>query len=240
MSDLIDEQVVPFQGKAVAVRRCGPADLLVLTDWCDLYLAGDFHFKRRHMHGILTRGTSVVWAILIDEVFAGLLVLYRGSTLHNLYIDPANRGSGVGTAILNFFKPAVIRAKRNMQAGDPVPFYAENGYQIQNHDPEKPHIAVMTRIDSLPVGEATPTALPTLEPLGTPAEPTDWLAEKRRKNNERSRRRRDRLKAARETATATNSPTIAPATADSMPAPSTDSRHTSNGHAPLPVFTYFG
>lgn len=219
MEEVTNDQVVPFQGKAVTVRRCGPADLLVLTDWCDLYLAGDFHFKRRHMHGILTRGTSDVWAILVDGVFAGLLILYRGSTLHNLYLSPENRSGGIGSAIIEHFKPAVIRAKRNMQAGDPVPFYEANGYEVKGAAEGKEHIAIMHRSDS--------AAEVTILPRDNPAdEPIDWMERKRLQNRERSRRRRERLR---------NSGYGA----DHLETPATGHVE-KNGHATAPVFTFTG
>lgn len=170
---------VPFQGRRVEVQLCLPADLLVLTDFFDNYLAGDYHFKRRHMQGILERGTSATWAVLVDGVMSGVLIIYKGSTLHNMYLAPDIRGSGIGAALIKHFRPAVIRAKTNMKEGDPVPFYEANGYHAVERDPLRPHITVMHANGHQPPPPAPPPAS------------ADEATERRRVlNRERARRLR--------------------------------------------------
>lgn len=199
---------VPYQGRRVQCVKCSPADLLTLTDWCDLVITGDYHFKRRHMENILSRGTSVTWGVLVEGVFSGLLILYRGSMLHNLYLSPEVRNMGLGAALLDYFKPAKVRAKTNMKAGDPVPFYEANGYHATGADPLKPHIVTMQRNDLPPAADngedasvrnsartdvAPPAALTNGHTLKNGLTPEE--DERRRTyNRERSRRLREKKK----------------------------------------------
>jgi GNAT superfamily N-acetyltransferase len=252
MESSSDPVSVPFQGRRVEVVLATPADLLVLTDWCDLVITGDYHFKRRHMANILERGTSATWCVLVDGVFSGMLILYRGSMLHNLYLAPDVRLIGLGAALLDHFKPQLVRAKSNMKDGDPVPFYEKNGYAVASRDPLKPHIAIMER---RPEGEAAASrsavpGRPGDAPPSTPspaahgprakseaeatvaAAPAAELKDvtlsaaeaKRRHNTERSRARRAMLKARAAAAAAPPSgPALAAARpADANPAPHAD------------------
>jgi hypothetical protein len=152
---------IPHQGgQRVAVRRAGPADLFCLCDWADCYLQGDYFFRRNHLAGLLKRDSSEVFAILVDDQMAGMMIIYRGSVLHNLYLAPQFRKGGVGGSILEFFKPAVIRSKTNMLAGDPTSFYKKNGYAPVVADANRPHIIEMRRMT--PFG-------PRSEAFGPPA-----------------------------------------------------------------------
>lgn len=134
----------------VYVVRCWPVDCNALADWCDSVLGRDFFFKRRHLESILERRNNFVWSIVVDDVCSGLVILYDGSILHNLYVDPTIRGSGIGTAVLQHFRPKRIRSKTNMLAGDPTDFYLRNGYVVDQPDPTRPHIIDMV----LPQGSA--------------------------------------------------------------------------------------
>lgn len=207
---------IPFQGRRVEVTLASPGDLLVLTDWCDLVITGDYHFKRRHMQNILERGTSQTWIVLVDGVFSGMLILYRGSMLHNLYLAPDVRQIGLGGALLAHFQPRLVRAKSNMKDGDPVPFYEANGYKVVTRDPLKPHIAIMERLPGPSattsvdaIGGRTDGAPPSSPPADAtgatigvdaaatiaPALPADRLERKRIQATARSRKRRERLRA---------------------------------------------
>jgi GNAT superfamily N-acetyltransferase len=147
---------IPFPGRSVAAFRCTERDTLVLADWCDMHLGRDFFFRRRHVESIIKRPTNAVYALLIDDFMAGLLMLYKGSVLHNFYLAEEFRGGGIGSAILQFFLPDRIRSKTNMAAGDPTPFYEHNGYVVETPDPLRPHIKDMV--------------LPPLTPAARPEE----------------------------------------------------------------------
>ncbi len=131
------------------LRLCGPADTDALCDWCDVFLQGDYFFRRKHMQGLLSRATSRVFSIVIDDVCCGMVAVYKGSTLHNLYLQPEYRQYGVGSAIIQTLQPTVIRSKSNMMAGDPAGFYAQNGYHQVAEDVHRPHIKVLTNDPSL-------------------------------------------------------------------------------------------
>ena len=131
------------------LRLCGPGDTDALCDWCDVFLQGDYFFRRKHMQGLLSRNTSKVFSIVIDDVCCGMVAVYKGSTLHNLYLQPEYRQYGVGSAIIQTLQPTVIRSKSNMMAGDPAGFYAANGYHQVAEDVHRPHIKVLTNDQSL-------------------------------------------------------------------------------------------
>jgi hypothetical protein len=208
MDDGDHVEAVPFPNRSVECRLCRPSDLFPLCDWCDLYLHGDFHFKRRHLQNILERGTSTTYAIMVDGVFSGIVILYRGSVLHNMYLAQDVRAIGLGAAIIAHFKPAIIRSKTNMKDGDPTPFYEANGYKVTGRDKLRPHIAIMERAStpavdgrSLCVADRAAQNDETAPPPEPNAHPLDAAERRRIAATERSRRRRARLKAAAAAAT---------------------------------------
>jgi len=164
---------IPFPTRSVAAFRCTEADTLVLADWCDMHLGRDFFFRRRHVEQIIKRPTNAVYALLVDDFMAGLLMLYKGSVLHNFYLSEEFRGGGIGSTILQFFLPDRIRSKTNMAAGDPTPFYERNGYVVETPDPNRPHIKdmVLPPLNSSPAaGEAAPDGARAAPPgMATPA-----------------------------------------------------------------------
>jgi GNAT superfamily N-acetyltransferase len=143
-------------GYAVTVRRATPEDAEALVDWADVGLQGDYFFRRGHLVNLLTKPAAAVWVVIVDGYLRGLMILYRGSMLHNLYLAPEVRQLGIGRALLALFRPAQVRAKTNMLAGDPTPFYQANGYGPVGPDPERPHIQVMQRLDQHAAAQALP------------------------------------------------------------------------------------
>lgn len=151
-------------GRSVQLHRAGPTDVLVLADWCDLHLQGDYFFKRRHLEGICKRPTSKAFVVLIDSVMGGIVVLYKDSVLHNLYLSPEYRTGGIGTRIVQYLRPQVIRAKSNMLAGDPTQFYQQNGYDPVTVDANRQHIVEMHRRPDAGVLPATNAPAPQAPP----------------------------------------------------------------------------
>lgn len=152
---------IPSQGRRLIAWRCGEADVLVLSDWCDMHLGRDYFFRRRHIEQILKRESNAVYAILVDGIMAGLFIMYRGSVLHNFYLGEEFRAGGIGRAILSFFMPQRVRSKTNMLAGDPTEFYKKCGYICDQPDPERPHIIDMVLplpFSPPPAGEVARTA----------------------------------------------------------------------------------
>jgi GNAT superfamily N-acetyltransferase len=153
---------ITFHGdQRVTVRKAGPADLFPLLNWADVYLQGDYFFRRGHLAGILKNSGHDAYAIEVDEQMAGMMIIYHGTTLHNLYLAPAFRKGGIGTALVRHFRPEVIRAKTNMLAGDPHDFYARQGYVAVAADPNRPHILEMRRMTPYtprPLDQAPPAA----------------------------------------------------------------------------------
>lgn len=136
---------IEFAGRKLVAVRCTPADYLALADWSDMHLGRDYFFRRGHVEKVLGRDHNQVYAFEIDDVMGGFMILYNGSVLHNLYLQPEYRHTGIGSAILQHFNPSRIRSKTNMLAGDPTDFYKANGYVVDQPDPARPHILDMVR-----------------------------------------------------------------------------------------------
>lgn len=151
--------------RELTLQDCQECDYLAVQEWLDRHLRGDYLFKKGHLLSIIRRPTSKLYAILLDGMYCGTIVYYNGSVLHNIMIAEEFRGLGIGEACIRHLEPQLIRAKTNMQAGDPVPYYQTLGYKPDHCDPERPHIVVMTKDkDPVPVpsrpGPAGP--VPTL------------------------------------------------------------------------------
>lgn len=136
-------ELVAYSGRKVELIHCTPPDADALADWSDMHLGRDYFFRAGHIKKVIERQHNTVLAVEVDEVMAGFLILYKGSVLHNLYLQPEYRQTGIGSAILQHVKPMRIRSKTNMLAGDPTPFYAKNGYVADCRDPDRPHIIDM-------------------------------------------------------------------------------------------------
>lgn len=121
------------------------ADYLAVQEWLDRHLRGDYLFKKGHLLSIIRRPASKLYAVMLEGIYCGTVVYYAGSILHNIMIDPEYRGRGIGEAVIKHLEPKVIRAKSNMVAGDPVPFYQAQGYEPVGLDPARPHIVIMEK-----------------------------------------------------------------------------------------------
>ena len=136
--------MVPWVGDDIVfVRRCGEADVDPVGDWLDVHLAGDYFFKRRHLRSVIVNPNSEAWAVEVEGQLIGFIAIYHGSMLHNLYLAANWRGKGLGSALVQMFRPTEIRAKTNMLAADPTDFYKRLGYRVVGQDPRKPHILEM-------------------------------------------------------------------------------------------------
>lgn len=129
--------------RSLELYDCQECDYLAVQEWLDRHLRGDYLFKKGHLLSIIRRPTSKLYAILLDGMYTGTIVYYNGSVLHNIMIAEEFRGLGLGEACIRHLQPELIRAKTNMVAGDPVPFYQKLGFQPTGLDPERPHIVVM-------------------------------------------------------------------------------------------------
>lgn len=168
--------VVPYDReprRIVSLGLAGECDLLPLSEWFDRHLRGDYFFRRGHLLGLLTRRTSRVYTIWSDTVFVGVAVVYSGSLLHNLILDQDYRGLGIGEAVLLHLRPVAVRVKTNMSDGDPMAFYAKNGYSATSRDPHRPHIVTAVRPQQEHVETSVSTGAPLMQhrSVNPPAEP---------------------------------------------------------------------
>jgi len=140
----MNDVLVPHPKLRIVLHRCTVADAEAISNWCDVFMCGDYFVRKGHMLNLVKNPVIRVCAVVIEDCIAGFVAVYRDTTLQNLLIDPQYRGQGVGSALVAVLKPTVIRCKTNMVAGDPTGFYESNGYVGVAQDPSRPHITVMT------------------------------------------------------------------------------------------------
>lgn len=200
-------KAVPYfdNKRTLHLYDCQAFDHLAVQEWLDRHLRGDYLFKKNHLLSIIKRETSKLYAILLDGMYCGTVVYYNGSILHNIMIDPDFRGLGIGESVIRFLNPSIIRAKTNMQAGDPVPFYKKLGFEPVSQDPERPHIVVMqpAGASAAMVRPQDAGALPAVPPVASfprlavppEADPVESDAAKWRALKQRQRDRQAKRKA---------------------------------------------
>jgi GNAT superfamily N-acetyltransferase len=211
---------VPYHDskRVLELYECVAEDHLAVQEWLDRHLRGDYLFKKQHLRNVITRPTSVLFAILLDGLYVGTAIVYNGSVLHNIMIAEEWRGLGIGEAVIRFLAPSVIRAKTNMVDGDPVPFYQKMGYEAVRLDADRPHIVVMepavaASARSLPAGserpqQGEPAPDSTVARVAVPPEASKleadalkWRALKARQKARQDRKKAERKRADEEYAT---------------------------------------
>lgn len=210
---------IPHPSLTVNCQQCDRRDLQPLKDWLDVYLQGNYFFKEGHLANILGDAKCKVFAVLVDTAMAGVCIVYKDTTLHNLYLAPEYRRQGVGRALIEYFKPLVIRSKSDQVEGDPTDAYRRAGYEVAGYDPNRPHIRTMVPVAGQTSSMGGPPTVPTataapahyqyqpgqMIPNHVPGNQADAdaarmakLAEKERKKKERLAMLREATKRARE------------------------------------------
>ncbi len=147
--------MAPWRDHWVWLHHCGLPDAPALQDWTDAALRGDYWFRKGHWISLLNKPTVSVFAAATAAApesprwaCGAIAIVYASTRLLNLYVAPDLRQLGLGTRILELLSPTEIRAKTDMSAGDPTPFYTRLGYTIQSTG-EGPHgnISIMRRND---------------------------------------------------------------------------------------------
>ena len=186
---------LPHPTLRISIEKCGPEDLEPMLDRLETLLHEDYFFRRKHFAAVLARPSASVYAIRVDDDFAAIAIVYNGSTLQNLYVHPEHRRLGVGSTVLRYLNPDMVRAKGNMSQGNPVPFYEGEGYKAVGADPHKPHIVLMEKNG----GTAALNKVPDEPSVAAPPPALSLSREERlARNRERAKARRKAEKAARD------------------------------------------
>lgn len=118
------------------IRKAIPLDEIQI-----LYLLDNFHRRdyfmtkghiRRCLIGSQTKNQKQmnVSVAEIENKIIGILINTRDGWLNTIFIHPEFRKKGIGSALLNFDRPAFVRVKINESSGNPVKFYLNNDYKF--------------------------------------------------------------------------------------------------------------
>lgn len=119
-----------------------------LSFWIDTHLRRDYFMPRRQLRELLARPNSDTWVIVIGGEVVGLAVVWGNLRLHNLLLDAAWRGRGLGGVVVEALGVGEVRAKTNMSTGDPRGFYEKLGFKETGIAGKTGTIRVMTRDDA--------------------------------------------------------------------------------------------
>lgn len=121
------------------IRNATLADLSSIVTFVDYWLrngakskgvvggVNDYFIPRGRHHDYLTK-YHVFLAIHRNEII-GWLVINQSKTLLHLLIAADCRGHYVGSSMIRFATPEVIRSKTDQSTGNPKKFYQKCGYK---------------------------------------------------------------------------------------------------------------
>lgn len=127
------------------VRRAGRTDHEPLTFFFDTVLRHDYFLRRGQLEDMLEGTHHAVYVAEVDHVLVGVAISTAGCRLVNVLVHPAYRGLGVGSALIAATGATQVRAKLDMTAGDPRPFYEQLGFERTGQFNEKGNIELMLR-----------------------------------------------------------------------------------------------
>lgn len=105
------------------------ADAAALSEFFDRTIRDDcFMPLGRIAEMIARRRTHRILLAVEGDRIIGAAIATAGSRLLNLAVSPQRRGRGIGAELVRLLAPTYIRAKTNMSAGDPTPYYEGLGY----------------------------------------------------------------------------------------------------------------
>lgn len=131
--------IAPWLDHFIWLHHCALSDAPALQDWTDAALKDDYWFRRGHWLALLSRPQVQVYAAATGGdpesplwSTAAIAIVYHNTRLLNLYVAKEFRGMSLGTELMRILSPVEIRAKTDMSAGDPTPFYERLGYTVQS------------------------------------------------------------------------------------------------------------
>lgn len=116
-----------------------------LSFWIDTHLRKDYFMPRRQLRELLARPNSDTWVVVIGGEVVGLAVVWGNLRLHNLLLDAAWRGRGLGAVVVESLGIGEVRSKANMSTGDPKGFYEKLGFKEAEKAGKNGQIRVMRR-----------------------------------------------------------------------------------------------
>ncbi len=138
---------------SLTVRPACESDGAPLSFFFDTMLRKDYFMRRGQLADMLDSPYHQVYVAEIDAILVGVAITTRGTRLVNALVHPAYRGLGIGRELVRRSGATEIRAKLDMNGGDPRGFYTSLGFESTGHTNDKGNIEIMqARRRSAPLG----------------------------------------------------------------------------------------
>ena len=145
----------------LAIRPATALDARPLRFFFDTALRSDYFVRRGQLEELLTDGYHEVLVAELDGVLVGVAIKTRGTCLTNVLVHPAYRGLRIGRALIARAGAREVRAKLDMQTGDPRGFYHELGFESTGEFNRKGNIELLRKSPAeRSVGPPSPTVAP--------------------------------------------------------------------------------
>ncbi len=138
-----------FEKDGLIYREMTEADIPKLMAFADIFLRSDVLLLRTYITHNLRDGHAKVWIVFDDQKLIGFAFVFKSTnSLNNLYVHPKYRGKQIGTNLIQFLKPKIVRSKVDQTTGDPSGFYKKIGYEIvAERQGKKRNLTILQRID---------------------------------------------------------------------------------------------
>lgn len=127
------------------LRRATPHDTEPLGFFFDTLLRRDYFLRRGQLADMLRSPYHEVYVAELGPVLVGVAITTRGARLVNALVHPAYRGLGIGRVLVHHSGATEVRAKLDMHAGDPRPFYESLGFRGDGRRVGRGNIEIMRR-----------------------------------------------------------------------------------------------
>lgn len=131
------------------IRPALRGDIVPLQFFLDAFLRKDVFIRRGQLEALITGPYHRVWIAELGHVLVGVAITTHGTRLINALIHPAYRRLNIGRALIHASGATEVRAKLDMSAGDPRPFYEAIGFVRTGEQNEKGNIEIMRRPPAL-------------------------------------------------------------------------------------------
>lgn len=130
---------------SVSVRQGGWRDLAEVKAFLDRELRVDYFVREGQLRTMLMGIRHEVYLAEVDGRLAGVVVLSRRRRIVNLLVGKEWRRRGVGRLLVGLCGAESVRAKVDVEAGDPRQWYAGLGFEETGEWSRSGRVCLMVR-----------------------------------------------------------------------------------------------